>query len=96
MQTARLFELIEQSKLYDLREEMEEKDELGFGKTVCELREKLFSGLNDEQKEIAEKLEVAIENKLDELHYGLEVFLVNYTFRMGMEMQRVFDEEDFK
>ncbi|MDE5548427.1 MAG: hypothetical protein K2J30_05485 [Clostridia bacterium] len=95
MDTARLFDLIEKCELYDLREKLEAKDECKFGEAVNEEREKLFANLNDEQKEQVRLLELAVENRIDEIHYQLEVYLTSYAFRLGMEMQRAFDKDDF-
>ncbi len=95
MDAARLLDMIEKCELYDLREKLEAKDECNFGEEVNEARKKLCANLNDEQKEQVRLLELAVENRVDEIHYQIEVYLTSYVFRLGMEMQRAFDEDDF-
>lgn len=96
MKAEKLFDLIEKERLYDLREKIEERDEIGFHKKMQEQREALEATLNDEQKKLLSYFALSLENKMDQIHYEVEVYLTGYVFRLGMEMQRAFDEEDFK
>ena len=95
MDAARLLDMIEKCELYDLRAELEAKDECKFGEAVNEAREKLCVGLNDEQKELVRLLELAVKNRIEEISYQADVYLTSYVFRLGMELQRAFDEDDF-
>lgn len=96
MESEKLFELIQRKYLFDLRDEVEKKDEYGFGKRVNEVKGELEALLNAEQKKQLSHFQLALENKIDQEYYVVQVFLTNYAFRLGMEMQRAFDEEDFQ
>lgn len=93
---SKLFDMIEKTRLYDLRDKIEKMDEIGDIERVRKAEETLAATLNDEQKQQLKHLELAIENKMDYLYYEVQVYLTNIAFRMGMEMQRSFDEEDFQ
>ena len=89
-------DLIDNSLLFDLEKRVEEKDECKFGKQVTEEKEKLFSQLNEQQREQAKHFELAIRNQEEYIRYELQVFLINYAFRLGMEMQHAFDKMDYE
>ena len=94
--SAKLSDLIDKYFLFDLQKKVEEKDECHFGKKVLQAREQLFAQLNESQIELAKHLEWAIRSQEDYVRYELEVFLINYAFRLGMEMQQAFDKMDYE
>ncbi|MDE5577110.1 MAG: hypothetical protein K2J11_06965 [Oscillospiraceae bacterium] len=96
MESEKLFELIRRVYLYDLRDKIEKKDEYGFGKKFSEKKSELEALLNEEQKKQLSHFQLALENKIDQEYYEVQIFLTNYAFRLGMEMQRAFDAEDFQ
>ena len=87
-------DLIDNSLLFDLQKKVEEKDELNFGKKIEGIKEKLFAELNEQQIEQVKHLEWEIRGQEDYIRYELQVFLINYAFRLGMEMQQAFDKMD--
>ena len=96
MKSEKLFELIQRAHLFDLREEIEERDEYGYGEKFNEEKEELEALLNEEQKKQLAHFQLALENKIDQAYYEVQIFLTNYAFRLGMEMQRAFDKDDFQ
>lgn len=95
METSKLFDLIEQNKLRALRDRLEKNDECNFGKIVCQAEQELYACLDEENQERVKQLVIAVENKMEYIRYRMQVYLTNYAFRMGMEMQRAFDDEEF-
>ena len=91
-----LSDLIENSLLFDLQKEIEEKDECNFGKKMLAEKEKLCAQLNESQIEQLKHFEHAIRNQEEYIRYELQVFLINYAFRLGMEMQQAFDKMDYE
>ena len=62
----------------------------------CEKKEELEALLSEEQKKKLSHFQLALENKIDYAYYEVQIYLTNYAFRLGMQMQRAFDEEDYK
>lgn len=80
--------------LYQLREENEKADEYHHVRETKEYKEKLCDGLSEDKKSLVGHFEKMVENKMDFLHYVMDAKLLSRAFRLGMEMQRAFDEDD--
>lgn len=96
MKAEKLFDLIQKERLFAFREKIEKKDEYGFHKKMLERRVALEASLNDEQKKLLSSFALSLREDIDQILYEEEVFLTSYVFRLGMEMQRAFDAEDFQ
>ena len=94
--SATILDLIDKYYLFELAEKVEKKDACHFGKTVEEPKEKLFAELNEHQIAQVKHLEWEIRAQEDFIRYELQVFLLNYAFRLGMEMQQAFDKADYE
>lgn len=89
-----ILDLVDQCFLRDFENEVEEKDECNFGKRLQRKKEEIFAELNEEQIEKIKQLEITIRNQMEYIHFQSQKYLLNYAFRLGMEMQKAFD--DFK
>ena len=96
MKAEMLLGLIEKARLFDLREKIEREDEFDFHKKTLKEREELEATLSAEQKKRLQYFAVALENEMDYIHCEMESYLASFVFRLGMEMQRAFDDEDFQ
>ena len=90
-----LLDLIDQCLLFDFEEKVEEKDECHFGEGLRKAEEELFAELTEEQIKKVKHLEWALDSKLDYIHFESQKYLLNYAFRLGMEMQKAFDKDDY-
>lgn len=91
-----LLDLIDECFLHDLEEKIEEKDECNFGKKLREAEEELFAELTEEQIKKVKHLEWELDSKLDYIHFESQKYLLSYAFRLGMEMQKAFDKDDYE
>lgn len=91
-----LLDLIDQCILQDYEENVKEKDEYGDAKRIREAEEELFSELENESIEKIKLLEIAIRNQMENIYTESQKYLLNYAFRLGMEMQKAFDQEDYE
>lgn len=87
-------DIIERDRLFQLREKVEKKDDY-LGECMKNAKKQLCEGLSQEQVMLVNHFELAVANKYDNEHYYLEQEILNLAFRLGMEMQRAFDEEEF-
>lgn len=91
-----LLDLIYECILRDYAEEVEEKDECDDGKRLRKAEEELFAELNEEQIEKVKYLELVVRSQIEYVHFETQKYLLNYAFRLGMEMQKAFDKDDYE
>lgn len=91
-----LLDLIDKCLLFDLAKKLEEKDECGFNKKLREAEEELFAELNEEQIKKVKRLKSTVRSQMDYIHFESQKYLLNYAFRLGMEMQKAFDKDDYE
>lgn len=91
-----LIDLIYQSLLFDLKDKIEEKDECRDGEKLRKAEEELFAELNDKQIEKVKHLELCVRSQIEYIHFESQKYLLNYAFRLGMEMQKAFDKDDYE
>lgn len=91
-----LLDLIDEGLLFDLAKKVEEKDECRFGKILRKDEEELFAELNEEQINKVKQLEITVRNQEEYINFELQKYLLNYAFRLGMEMQEAFDKDDYE
>lgn len=89
-----LIDLIDESFLREYEKKIEEKDECGYGKILREAEKELFAELTEEQIKKVKSLQWTLYTKMDDVHFESQKYLLNYAFRLGMEMQKAFDKDD--
>ncbi len=93
MKDSRLLDYLEREELYKEHSAAIEKDECGFRKQEEELKEELLPMLSAEGKEKLKYYSLSIENKSDAAHYSAKYKLLCVALKIGMEIQKSFDEE---
>ncbi len=91
-----LLDLIDEGLLRDFEEKIEEKDECKEGKRLREAEEELFAELNEEQIKKVKHIELTVRSQMEYIHFESQKYLLNYAFRLGMEMQKAFDKDDYE
>ena len=91
-----LIDLIDESFLHEYEKMLEKKDECGYSKMLREGEQELFSELTEEQIKKVKNLQWTLYLKMDDIHFESQKYLLNYAFRLGMEMQKAFDQEDYE
>lgn len=94
MENTMLFDLIDQCLLQKVYDKAEQEDACGYGQYLLEEEDKLFADLTEEQRERVRKLEYAVIRKYEHLYYEVQIYLTNYAFRLGMDVQHAIDEEE--
>lgn len=91
-----LLDLIEQCLLRNFEKEIYEKDECNFGKNFRKEEKELFTDLPEEQIKKVKHLMHTVKNQMEYIHLESQKYLLNYAFRLGMEMQKAFDKDDYE
>lgn len=89
-----LYDVIDAQLVMKWREEIEKSDRLRFLKYQQEAKEALLEILEGEDKELADKFIVAVDNTFDFIYYEISRRLVLFGIKAGLDMQKAFDEED--
>ena len=91
-----LLDLIDQCLLSDFEDKIEEKDECRDGERLRKAEEELFAELNNKQIEKVKHIELTVRSQMEYIHFESQKYLLNYAFRLGMEMQKAFDKDDYE
>lgn len=91
-----LLDLIDECFLREFEKATEEKDECRYAKRLNEKEEALFAELTEHQIEKVKQLENAVRNQMDYIRFESQKYLLNYAFRLGMDMQKAFDQDDYE
>ena len=91
-----LFDLIEVSYLNKFCDKVMQEDDLDYGAKAEEAKKNLSEGLTDEQKKLFNLFALNLENRIDTVHFALEDRVLCIGVKIGMELQKVFDSENFE
>lgn len=93
---------MEKSKLYDLldigilrkwRDRIEKAEsETWLFTSEQDTFQELITALDENGKELLTSYLLAIENRMDEIHYNLKIKILNLGIKIGMELERSFAE----
>ena len=94
METSFLYDLIYMVKLKDYRDKLEKDENDGFFKDERKAREELEKTLSTEQLKLLKDYIFHFDLRLDYLNYQTDIKLLNYGVKIGMELQKAFDDEE--
>ncbi|MDE7181786.1 MAG: hypothetical protein K2O41_01970 [Clostridia bacterium] len=94
MEASLLYDLIDMRKLLDYREELMKDENDVLFKDEREAREKLEKALSKEQMKLVDSYKHYIGMREGYVNYQLGIKVLNYGVKIGMELQKAFDDEE--
>lgn len=94
MESSYIYDLLEHALIKKWREEIEAKDNLGFIKAMHDDENVLKATLNEKQIELLKHFEISVNNYLDEIYYEINIKILNFGIKVGMQLQQAFCEQN--
>ena len=91
MEDSIIHELVFRRYIYDYKEQLEKDESDNISKWVCEAREKLEKELNEEQLKLVDKYIFDLQLRKEDIDIQTEIRLLNYGIKIGMQLQKDFD-----
>lgn len=93
MDEAILYDLIAAKTIYKWREEVENED-CNIRNMMLKERDSLYEAVDESKRELVNRFKLALENYLDYIYFCVDVKLINTCIKIGMELQKFFDDND--
>ena len=92
MDEAILYDLICEKTIDKWRDEADKSDEFAFKKTMEKEKNLLYESVGEENRDLVNRYRLAIENYFDYLYFCVDIKLINTCIKIGMEMQKFYNE----
>lgn len=93
MEESKLYSLLDDALLRKWRETTEKTEsETWFFTNEQEALKGLESELNEKSKKLLTSYFLAVENRIDYVHYNLKIKVLNFGIKIGMDLQKAFAE----
>lgn len=93
MINATLYDLIFKTTIDKWRKEAEQCDDCGFAKTMLCEKNIICNELSEDQRILLNRYRLSIENYYDYIYFRINLKLLSLGIKLGMELQKSFDEE---
>lgn len=94
MEESLLYELIERKYLSDYREKLNNEENDNLSKWLRESREVLEKNFNADQLKLIDRYVYYLDTREDYINFQVDTKLLNYGVKIGMQLQKAFDEEE--
>ncbi len=94
MKTSLLHELLSQTHIFDYRGKLENEKDDNLSIWLKQSEEALEKNLNAEQLKLVEDLRYQLASREEYIDNQVEIKLLNLGIKIGMELQKAFDEEE--
>lgn len=92
MENSEIYNLLEHGLLDSWRKIAEDEDECGFTKDADTAKAELLAVLNDSEKKLLTSCLCALETKLGYIYYNVNIKILNYGIKIGMEINAALHE----
>lgn len=92
MDEAILYDLIAEKTIYKWRDEAEKSDNCIYRKSLDNQRDLLNAAVGENNLELVRHFELAADNYWSYVFYCVDVKLINTCIKIGMELQKFYDE----
>ncbi|MDE6690844.1 MAG: hypothetical protein K2K04_02630 [Clostridia bacterium] len=93
MDEAILYDLICDKTIDKWRDEFE-KEDCPIKQNMFKQRDLLYAAVDEENRKLVDRYKLAIENYFDYLYLCVDIKLINTCIKIGMEMQKFYDENN--
>ena len=94
MDTSLLYDFIDLSRLSDYRGELTKDENDGYFQNERKAREELEIVLSKEQMKLVDKYKHCFNLREGYINYQLGIKLLNYGIKIGMQIQKAFDDDE--
>ncbi|MDE5721297.1 MAG: hypothetical protein K2I30_00950 [Clostridia bacterium] len=94
MEYSLLYDIIEMNKLNDYRDELIKDENDGFFKDERCAREELEKLLSKEHMKLVDRYKFHINLREGYINYQTSIKLLNYGIKIGMQIQKAFDDDE--
>ncbi|MDE6355947.1 MAG: hypothetical protein K2L67_01765 [Clostridia bacterium] len=94
MEDSLIFDLLFKGHIFDYREKLEKEENDAIYKSLSEARAKVEKALDEEQLKLVDNYVYHFNMRKDELEFMTGIRILNYGVKIGMELQKAFDNID--